>query len=96
MCGRYVPAAVDPQQCIVRERQVELDVGWMVHGHVKPPEESRRDGLALLGSDVDLAAVDGAASHPLLCRWKPQTGDSVRVAICRFDEDFSSGIGGSN
>lgn len=68
VCGWYVPASVDPEQRIVREGKVELDIGWMVHGHMKPPKEPRRDRLALLGSDLDLAPVDGAASHPFLCR----------------------------
>lgn len=72
VCGRDVPATVDPQQRVVRQRQIELDVGRMVDGHVKPPEEARRDRLALLGSDVDLATVDGAAPHPFLCRWKKE------------------------
>lgn len=81
MRGRYVSTSVDPQQCIVGEREVELYVGWMVHHQVEPPEESRWDRLALLGSNVHLAAVDGSASNPLLCRGrkkktkkKPQTG----------------------
>lgn len=71
VCRRNVPASIDPQQCVVWQREVELDVGWMVHGHMKPPEKSWWDGLALLGAHVDLAAVDGSASHPLFCRWKP-------------------------
>lgn len=37
---------------------------------MEPPEKSRRDRLALLGADVDLAPVDGSASHPFLCRQK--------------------------
>lgn len=68
MCGWYVPASVDPEQGIVGEGQVELDVGWMMHSHLKPPKESRRNRLALLGSNFDLAPVDSAASHPFLCR----------------------------
>lgn len=71
--GRYVPASVHPDQRVVREGQVELDVGRMVHVHVKPPKESRRDGLALLGADVHLAAVDGPASHPFLCAGRNKT-----------------------
>ncbi|TNN47811.1 hypothetical protein EYF80_042008 [Liparis tanakae] len=55
--GRNVPASVDPEQRVVRQGQVELDVGRVVHGHVEPPEEARRDGLTLQGPDVDLAAV---------------------------------------
>lgn len=69
--GRHVPATVDAQQRAVGERQVELDVGGVVHGHVEAPEESWRDGLALLGAHVHLAPVDGSAAHPLLCT---QTG----------------------
>lgn len=38
VCGWYVPASVDPQQRIVREGEVELYVGWMVHSHMKPPK----------------------------------------------------------
>lgn len=49
-----------------------------MHGHMKPPEQTRRDGLTLLGSDVDFAPVDGPAAHPLLCKGKQQTGDLVK------------------
>lgn len=38
-----------------------------MHRHVEAPEESRRDGLALLGAHVHLAPVDGSAAHPFLC-----------------------------
>lgn len=70
VCRRYVPAPIDPQQCVVWKRKIELDVGRMVHSYMKPPKKSRRDCLALLSPDVDLATVDGPASHPLFCRQK--------------------------
>lgn len=70
MCGRYIPASIHPKQGVVRQWQVELDVGRMMHSHMKPPKKSRRDRLALMGSNVDLTTVDGSASHPLLCRQK--------------------------
>lgn len=70
MCGRYIPASIHPKQGVVWQWQVELDVGRMMHSHMKPPKKSRRDRLALMGSNVDLTTVDGSASHPLLCRQK--------------------------
>lgn len=92
VCRRYVPTSVDPQQCVVWERQVELDVGRMVHSHMKPPKKSRRDCLTLLGSNVDLATVDGPASYPLLCRWKPQTGDIVKLPTADLLGETGSSI----
>lgn len=68
VCRRNVPASIHPQQRVVGEREIELDVGRMVHGHIKPPEKAWWDCLALLSSDVDLTTVNGTASHPLLCR----------------------------
>lgn len=61
----------------------------MVHSYMKPPKKSRWDCLALLSPDVDLATVDGPASHPLFCRQKNklkknQTGEAAKDACCRF------------
>lgn len=51
----------------------------MVHSYMKPPKKSRRDCLALLSPDVDLATVDGPASHPLFCRQKIKKIAQVRL-----------------
>lgn len=62
----------------------------MVHSYMKPPKKSRRDCLALLSPDVDLATVDGPASHPLFCRQKNKkikknhTGEAAKDTRCRF------------
>ena len=71
--GRYVSAPVDPQQCIVGQREVELDIGGVVHCQVEPPEQTRRDGLSLLGPNVHLPSVYGTATHPLIYRRQQHT-----------------------
>ena len=71
--GRYVSAAVDPQQCIVGQREVELDIGGVVHCQVEPPEQTRGDGLSLLGPNVHLPSVYGTATHPLIYRRQQHT-----------------------
>lgn len=61
----------------------------MLHGQMKPPKEPWWDRLALVCSNVDLATVNGPASHPLLCRRRHTV--TYYAMYCRFfkaDKEF--------
>lgn len=58
----YIPPAVDAQQGVPCERDVELDILRVVNRDVKPPEESRRNGLDQLCSDGHLSPFYHPAS----------------------------------
>lgn len=73
----YIPPAVDTQQSIPREWDVELDILGVVNRNVKPPEESRRNCLDQLCPDSHLSPLYHPASlnHLFICqaKWKNET-----------------------
>lgn len=73
----YIPPAVDTQQSIPREWDVELDILRVVNRNVKPPEESRRNCLDQLCPDSHLSPLYDPASlnHLFICqaKWKNET-----------------------
>lgn len=62
----YIPPAVDAQQSIPREWDVELHIFGVVNRKVKPPEESRRNRLDQLCPDSHLSPLYHPASLNLL------------------------------
>jgi len=73
----YIPPAVDTQQSIPCEWDVELDILRVVNHNVKPPEESRRNCLYQLSPDDHLSPLYHPASlnHLFICqdKWKNET-----------------------